>query len=72
VGHLLPQGEGTKRIFLLPEGEGGRRPDEGEIVDEGQQCCKIHHCPLTLALSLRERGQKISLLPQGRRWPKAG
>jgi len=37
--------------FLLPEGEGGRRPDEGATA-------VIQSCvfPLTLALSLRERG----------------
>jgi len=36
--------------FLLPEGEGGRRPDEGATA-----VLRSYVFPLTLALSLRER-----------------
>src|SRR5437773_3495944 len=31
-GHLLPKGEGLVRVGPLPLGEGGRRPDEGELA----------------------------------------
>src|SRR5512133_4306408 len=37
---------------LLPQGEGGQRPDEGG------QCHHIQRCPLTLTLSHRERELK--------------
>jgi hypothetical protein len=37
-------------LFLLHKGEGGRRPDEGEGA------MILQHFPLTLTLSLMERG----------------
>ena len=40
---------------LGPKGEGGRRPDEGEMMQH------IQFFPLTLTLSLMERGLKTLL-----------